>query len=175
LELIDMKRLSWLLTSSPRTRVVLRVLGALLLIFVGIDHYYEYSAQSYSVIPTIGTLFLLNFISATAIGLLLLVPLQRITHRFGPLAVRAAAVGGFAVAASSLIALLVSEQTKLFGFMEFNYRPAILVAIASEAAAAVLLALVAISTIDFGASAHIHRSANERVPGQLQDQLRGPA
>jgi hypothetical protein len=137
-----------LLSRSPRTRTALRILGALLLLFVGLDHYYEYSSQSYSVIPTIGTLFLLNFISATAIGLLLLLPLERITRRFGLVAVRAAAVGGFAVAASSLIALLVSEQTKLFGFMESNYRPAIVVAIASEAAAALVLALVAISTID---------------------------
>jgi hypothetical protein len=140
-----------------------------LLLFVGLDHYYEYSANSYSVIPTIGTLFLLNFISATAIGLLLLVPLERIAGRFGQLAVRAAAAGGFAVAASSLIALLVSEQTKLFGFMESNYRPAIIVAIASEAAAALVLALVAISTIDPSASAQVDGSANERlgaVPGQ---------
>jgi hypothetical protein len=145
-----------LLSRSPRARTALRVLGALLLLFVGLDHYYEYSAQSYSVIPTIGTLFLLNFISATAIGLLLLMPLERITRRFGLLAVRAAAVGGFAVAASSLIALLVSEQTKLFGFMESNYRPAIVVAIASEAAAALVLALVAISTIDPRSSAVTH-------------------
>jgi hypothetical protein len=43
-----------------------------------------------------------------------------------------------------LIALLVSEQTKLFGFMESNYRPAIIVAIASEASAAVILLLVSI-------------------------------
>lgn len=142
-----MKRVFLLLGSSPRTRIALRVLGALLLIFVGIDHYYEYSSQSYSVLPTIGTLFLLNFISATAIGLLLLAPLERITSRFGLLAVRVAAVSGFAIAASSLIALLVSEQTKLFGFMESNYRPEILVAIVSEAAAALVLALLAISTL----------------------------
>jgi hypothetical protein len=148
-----------LLSRSPRARTALRVLGALLLLFVGLDHYYEYSAQSYSVIPTIGTLFLLNFISATAIGLLLLLPLERITRRFGLMAVRAAAAGGFAVAASSLIALLVSEQTKLFGFMESNYRPAIIVAIASEAAAALVLALVAISTIAPGVSTEARRPA----------------
>jgi hypothetical protein len=142
-----MRRLTLLLSKSPRTRTALRILGALLLLFVGLDHYYEYSAQSYSVIPTIGTLFLLNFISASAVGLLLLLPLERLSPRFGLLALRAAAVGGFAIATSSLIALLVSEQTKLFGFMESNYRPAIVVAIASEAAAAVVVALLAISTL----------------------------
>ena len=122
-------------------------MGAVLLLFVGLDHYYQYSIQSYSVLPTIGTLFLLNFISASAVGLLLLAPVERFARRSGPLVVRAAAAAGFAIAASSLIALLVSEQTKLFGFMESNYRPAILIALGSEAAAAVVLALVAVSTL----------------------------
>jgi hypothetical protein len=163
------------LIRSPRGRAALRVLGALLLLFVGLDHYYEYSSQSYSVIPTIGTLFLLNFISASVVGLLLLVPLERLTPRYGLLAVRAAAVGGFAIAASSLLALLVSEQTKLFGFMESNYRPAILVAIVSEAAAALVLALLAISTIDRGASAQMHRAANQRPPGSPHEERVEPA
>jgi hypothetical protein len=121
----------------------LRILGAILLLFVGADHYYEYAVDDYSVLPTIGPLFLLNFISATAIGLVLLTPLDRIGGRFGRVVQRAAALSGFGIAATSLVALLVSEQTKLFGFMESNYRPAIIVALASEAAAAVVLALVA--------------------------------
>lgn len=127
---------------SPRARLAVRGLGALLLLFVGADHYYEYSVDDYSVLPTIGTLFLLNFISATAIGLTLLVPLDRVLHRFGRLALQLAALSGFGIAATSLIALLVSERTKLFGFMESNYRPAIIVAIASEAAAAGFLAVL---------------------------------
>jgi hypothetical protein len=132
---------------STKLHLLLRGVGALLLIFVGLDHYYEYSAQSYSVIPTIGTLFLLNFISASAVGVLLLTPFERLTPRHGPLALRLAAVGGFSIAASSLVALLVSEQTKLFGFMESNYRPEIIIALASEAAAALFLALLALSTV----------------------------
>jgi hypothetical protein len=130
------------LIQSSRTRLVVRVLGALLLLFVGADHYYEYSADGYSVLPTIGLLFLLNFISATAIGLILLAPLHRILRRRARAILELAALSGFGVAATSLIALLVSEHTKLFGFMESNYRPEIIVAIASEAAAAVLLALL---------------------------------
>lgn len=130
--------------TPPRNRALLatRVLAAVLLIFVGADHYYEYSVDQYAVLPTIGTLFLLNFISATAFGLLLLAPLERLFHRVGRAVLRIAALSGLGVAATSLAALLVSEQTKLFGFMESNYRPAIVVAIASEAAAAVFLALV---------------------------------
>jgi hypothetical protein len=128
-------------------RLAVRVLGAGLLLFVGADHYYEYSVDQYSVLPTIGTLFLLNFISATAIGLLLLFPLQRIPHRFGRAALPIATVSGVAIAATSLAALLVSEQTRLFGFMELNYRPAILVAIASEAGATLSLGLLLVLTL----------------------------
>jgi hypothetical protein len=130
------------LTRCPRVRLALRLIGASLLLFVGADHYYEYSVDQYSVLPTIGTLFLLNFISATAIGLILLAPLDRILHRFRGIVLQLGALSGFGIAATSLVALLVSEHTKLFGFMESNYRPAIIVAIASEAAAAVTLLLV---------------------------------
>jgi hypothetical protein len=130
------------LLRSPRMRLAVRVLGALLLLFVGADHYYEYSVDGYSALPTIGTLFLLNFISATAVGLILLAPLGRFLPRFGRLTLRLAALSGFGIAATSLVALLVSEHTSLFGFMESNYRPAIIVAIASEAGAAVVLALL---------------------------------
>jgi hypothetical protein len=119
-----------------------RGLGAGLLLFVGADHYYEYSVDHYSSVPTIGTLFLLNFVSAVVIGLALLAPLSRILRGFDRIVVALAALSGFGIAATSLTALLVSEHTKLFGFMESNYRPAIIVAIASEASAAVVLALL---------------------------------
>jgi hypothetical protein len=127
---------------ATAARLAVRGLGAALLLFVGADHYYEYSVDHYSVIPTIGPLFLLNFISATIVGLLLLAPLSRIFHRFDAIVVGLAAISGFGIAATSLVALLISEQTKLFGFMEANYRPAIIVAIVSEAAAAAVLAVL---------------------------------
>lgn len=127
---------------STVARSTVRGLGAILLLFVGADHYYEYSVDHYSVLPTIGTLFLLNFISATIVGLILLAPLTRIFHRFAAIVLQLAAFSGFGIAATSLAALLVSEQAKLFGFMESNYRPAIIIAIAAEAAAAVTLALL---------------------------------
>jgi hypothetical protein len=119
----------------------------MLLLLVGVDHYYEYAARDYSVIPTIGTLFLLNFISATVVALLLLAPLERAFRRFGKTALAVAAASGAAIAASSLLALLVSEQTTLFGFMEQNYRPEIVVAIASEAAAMLVLAALTWITV----------------------------
>jgi hypothetical protein len=128
--------------SSSRAILAARVCGALLLGFVGADHLYEYAAEEYSVLPTIGTLFLLNFISASLVGLLLLAPVRRLFGRFSTLVLEMAALGGLAVAATSLGALLISEQAPLFGFMEVNYRPAILVALASEAAAALSMAFL---------------------------------
>jgi hypothetical protein len=133
--------------TSPRLLLAVRVVGALLLLFVGLDHYYEYSVDSYSVVPTIGTLFLLNFISAAVVGLVLLAPLNRIAPRLGPLAHQAAALSGAGIAATSLAALLISEQTKLFGFMESNYRPAIVIAIVTEAAAAIVLGALFVLTV----------------------------
>jgi hypothetical protein len=125
-----------------RARLFLRLAAGALVLFVGLDHYYEYSVDHYSVLPTIGTLFLLNFIAGTGCGLLLLAPLERASRRVGRTTTWLAAVGGLTLGATSLLALLISEQTPLFGFMELNYRPAILVAIASEAAAAAACALL---------------------------------
>jgi hypothetical protein len=141
-------------TGRPsRAQTAVRVVGAVLLLFVGADHYREYSVSMYSVLPTIGTLFLLNFIGATALGVLLLAPLERLLHRFGRAVVLFAAAGGVGIAATSLAALLISEQTPLFGFMELNYRPAIVVAIASEAAAAASLGLLLVLMLRPGARA----------------------
>ena len=135
------------LSHSPRVRLALRGLGAILIVLVGVDHYYEYSVDHYSVVPTIGTLFLLNFVSAIAVGLVLLVPLERLSRRFGNAAFLFAAFSGFGIAATSLAGLLVSEQTKLFGFMEQNYRPEIVVAIASEVAAMLILVVLTWLTV----------------------------
>jgi hypothetical protein len=143
-----MQRTAPVLSKPARPQyLAVRILGAVLLLFVGADHYYEYSVDHYSVLPTIGTLFLLNFISASVVGLVLLAPLERIFHRFGRAALELATVSGVGIAATSLVALLVSEQTPLFGFMEQNYRPAIIVALASETAAAAFLALLLVLTV----------------------------
>jgi hypothetical protein len=127
-----------------------RVLAAGLLIFVGLDHYYEYSTGNYAVLPTIGTLFLLNFISATAMGVLLLLPLGHILRRHEKGALLIVTLSGFGIAATSLAGLLISEQTTLFGWMEPNYRPEVLVAIASEAAATLFLGLLLVVSLKDG-------------------------
>jgi hypothetical protein len=108
------------------------VIGALAILATGADHLEEYAANQFSTVPTIGTLFLLNFIAATLVGIGLLVPLpKRIAEP-----VRAMlALGGIAIAASSLVGLLITESSSLFGFMDHGYRPAIVAAIAAEGAA----------------------------------------
>jgi hypothetical protein len=121
-----------------------RVFGATSLLAVGGIHFEQYSAGHFSVIPTIGELFLVNFLAATLLGIWLLVPLRG-RYRLGLLACDlAAALAGVGVAAGGLVALLVSEQTPLFGFMEQGYRIEIVIALASEAATILLLGAFAI-------------------------------
>jgi len=116
-----------------------RVLGALGLLGVGIDHLEQYTIEAYSVIPTVGTLFALNFAAAAALAAALLAPLHRLPGRAGRLARPLLSAAGIAVAAGSLAAFAVSEHGGLFGFTESGYRPAIMVALGLEAATVALL------------------------------------
>jgi hypothetical protein len=102
-----------------------RILGAGALLTVGGVHLQQYN-YLYSSIPTIGTLFLLNFVSATLIGLGLLTPVERLLGRLGGAAVALLALGGAGQAATAFVFLLISERTPLFGFMEPGYDPAAL-------------------------------------------------
>jgi hypothetical protein len=116
-----------------------RVLGALATLAVGAVHLQQYF-KLYSAVPTIGTLFVLNFVGATVIGLALLGPIERVAGRLGRSAVALLAVGAIGLAATSFAFLLISEQTPLFGFMEPGYDPAgIAAARVSEIATVVLL------------------------------------
>jgi hypothetical protein len=115
-----------------------RLAGALALIVVGVVHLREYAGQ-YAAIPTIGTLFLLNFAGAAALSLVLLSPLERWARR-GRLLVALAALGGVAQAAIGFVMLEVSEHGSLFGFHEPGYDPTgIAVAQVAEVATVVLL------------------------------------
>jgi hypothetical protein len=114
-----------------------RVLGALSLLAVGAVHLQQYFTL-YSTIPTIGTLFVLNFIGATAIALGLLSPLERLFKTRHGLLQGLLAVGGIGLAATAFVFLLVSERTPLFGFMEPGYDPAAILASRVAEAATVL-------------------------------------
>jgi hypothetical protein len=120
--------------------LAVRAFGALAVLAVGIVHLQQYD-KLYSAIPTIGTLFVLNFAGATAIGLGLLAPVERLLgSRWGGWALSLLALGGVALAATSLVFLAISEATPLFGFMEPGYYPtAILLSRIAEGAAVLLL------------------------------------
>jgi hypothetical protein len=117
----------------------LRILGALSVLAVGAVHLQQYFSL-YSSIPTIGTLFVLNFAGATVIGLGLLAPVERLYDRPAGILPAFLAVGGIGLAATSFVFLFISERTPLFGFMEPGYDPAaILASRVAEAVAVVSL------------------------------------
>ena len=76
----------------------------------------------------IGTLFVLNFAGATAIGLGLLLPVERLFGRLGGVLPALLALGGIGLAATAFVFLFVSERTPLFGFMEPGYDPTAILA-----------------------------------------------
>jgi hypothetical protein len=116
-------------------------LGALAVLATGVLHIQQYYGQSYSTIPTIGTLFFLNFASAVVVAVGLVAPLGRVAGRYAD-AIRALfAVGGIGIAVGSLVGLFVSESSGLFGFVEHGYRMAIVLAIVVEVAAIVFLVI----------------------------------
>ncbi|HEY1285017.1 MAG TPA: hypothetical protein VGF04_02920 [Solirubrobacterales bacterium] len=105
-----------------------RGLGAAAVLTVGAIHLQQYVVL-YSAIPTIGVLFLLNFAGATAIGLGLLAPLERLLgQRWGGAALGVLAVAGIGLAATAFAFLAISEQTPLFGFREPGYHPGAILA-----------------------------------------------
>ena len=124
--------------SEPRRgstkATALRVLGALAILVVGAVHLEQYFAVHFNVVPIIGPLFVLNFAGATMIGLGLLIPHVRLRLMHILLA-----LGGIGLAAASFVFLFISEHHTLFGFHDYGYRAAIVIALAAEAAAVLLL------------------------------------
>jgi len=114
-------------------------LGALSVLATGVVHIQQYYGQDYSTIPTIGTLFFLNFVAAVVIALALIAPLGRVTPRYADAIRSLFAIGGIALGVLSLAALFVSEGSGLFGFVENGYRTAIVLAMVAEIAATVFL------------------------------------
>jgi hypothetical protein len=122
---------------------VLRRAGAVALLAVGAVHLQQYF-DGYDVLPTIGTLFVLNAISAGVVGAGLVLPVER---WFGERVVGLLALGAVAIAVGSLIALLIAETGTLFGFAENGFETPIVIAIVAEVATAVLLAPVAVANL----------------------------
>jgi len=126
---------------------VARYAGAAAILAVGAVHAQQYYAAYFSVVPVIGTLFLLSFIGSGVIGVALLAPLERLGRRFGELPLVLAALGGIGIAFGSLVSLLVSEYTPLFGFMESGYRLAVILAIVFDVLTTVFLGAFVVMTL----------------------------
>jgi hypothetical protein len=110
-----------------------RYLGAAALLGVGAVHAQQYYDAYFYVVPTIGTLFLLNFIGAGIVGAVLIAPVRRLGGRFGDMILALAALAAIGIAGGSLVSLLVSEYVPLFGFMESGYRLAIVLSLLTDA------------------------------------------
>ncbi|MEN3282713.1 MAG: hypothetical protein V7607_3853 [Solirubrobacteraceae bacterium] len=138
------KPFGYRLLTPPRRSTIARAalcLGAVSVLATGVDHIQQYYSADYSTVPTIGTLFFLNFVSAVIVAVGLVVPLGRVAGRYAD-AIRALfALGGIGLAVLSLAGLFVSESSGLFGFVEHGYRTAIALAIVAEVAATVFLVI----------------------------------
>jgi hypothetical protein len=117
----------------------LRIAGALAILAMGTLHLQQYLGAEYSAIPTIGTLFVLNFAGSVVVGLGLLAPIERLPGRVGSGGGNLLALGGFAMAAAAIVFLLISESTSIFGFMETGYRTPVVVALIAEGLSVLLL------------------------------------
>src|SRR5690348_10540714 len=94
---------------------IARYLGAVSILLVGAVHAQQYYDAYFSVVPTIGTLFLLSFIGAGVVGAVLFLPVRRLGRRTGDAILALAALGAIGIALGTLVSLLISEYTPLFG------------------------------------------------------------
>jgi hypothetical protein len=134
----DRPRWSWLVGRS---------VGALAVLLIGAVHLQQYRGP-YAAIPTIGTLFLVNFVAATVIGVALLAPIEHLAGRRAGVVVTLAIVSGIALAAVSFVMLLISERRPLFGFREPGYDPTA-IATTRSAEVVAMVALGAALTLRF--------------------------
>jgi hypothetical protein len=124
---------------------IARYFGAVSILLVGAVHAQQYYAAYFSVVPTIGTLFLLSFVGSGVTGVVLLAPVRRLGRNIGDLILVLAALGAIGIAVGSLASLLVSEYTPLFGFMESGYRLAVVLALVFDALTTVFLGAFVLS------------------------------
>ena len=118
---------------------VARYLGAIMILLVGAVHAQQYYDAYFSVVPTIGTLFLLSFIGAGIVGTVLLAPVRRLGSLLGDLILAVAALGAIGIALGTLVSLLISEYMPLFGFMESGYRLAVVLTLLFDVLTTVFL------------------------------------
>jgi len=118
---------------------IARYLGGVSILLVGAVHAEQYYEDYFSIVPTIGTLFLLSFIGAGVVGTVLFLPVRRLGRCAGDLILSLAALGAIGIALGTLVSLLISEYRPLFGFMESGYRLAIVLTLLFDGLTTVFL------------------------------------
>jgi hypothetical protein len=126
-------------SASGLTLTTARYFGAASILVVGAIHAQQYYDAYFRVVPTIGTLFLLSFVGAATVGVVLVAPVRLLGDRLADLVLALAALGGIAIAVGTFASLLYSEYTPLFGFMESGYRLAIVLTLVFDALTTVFL------------------------------------
>jgi CBS domain containing-hemolysin-like protein len=116
-----------------------RYFGALSILLVGAVHAQQYYDAYFSVVPIIGSLFLLSFVGAGIVGTVLIAPVRGLGRVAGDVALVAAALGAIGIAVGTFVSLLISEYTPLFGFMESGYRLAIVLTLVFDVMTTVFL------------------------------------
>jgi hypothetical protein len=129
------------------TGEVARYLGAISLVVVGVIHAQQYYYAYFSVVPTIGTLFVLSFVGSGVVAATLIAPVRRLGRNMGDLILVLAALSGIGIAAGSLVSLMISEYTPLFGFMESGYRLAIKLTLIFDSLTTILLGVFILSVV----------------------------
>lgn len=114
------------------------IIGAVLLVWMGWIHLHLWS-NGYKHLPTIGRLFILNFVGGVALVAAILVSPRRF------LALPSAA--GAVMAAATLVSLAISINIGLFGFTDFLDAPLLRLSIWVESAAFVVLAATTVGSV----------------------------
>src|ERR1700734_3257452 len=147
--------------------IILRVVGSGLLIATAAIHLDLY-VTGYRTIPTIGWLFLLQVITAFALGLAVLVSPSRLVI---PSRLAAAAGAGFAL--STLGGYLLTVWIGLFGFKEVRTTAGIVAGVLEVLAFAVLAALV-LAPVPQTSAAGAPAAAGNKAPAGFPDEIPPP-
>jgi len=125
---------------------ILRGLGATLLLIVGVVHIQQY-ADFIKDVPTISELFLLNGVGAGVLCVLLATRQRAL-----------AALGGLGLCAGALVSVAIARyaHTGLFDYREPMLRTPVALAILTEIAAVIVLAVYALAQ---------RRQSPQQVPG----------
>jgi hypothetical protein len=126
--------------TAPPDLLVGRVAGAGLLAWMGWIHLHLWN-EGYKHLPSIGDLFLLNFVAAVLLAVGVLVTPRRY--------LTVAAGAGALMAAGTLVSLAISINVGLLGFTDSYNAPFAHLSVWVEAAAAVVLAVTAVRSARF--------------------------